>query len=207
MRLARLVAAAALLPALLAAAPLQGPPGPNPFAMFREEIVGHRLVGLVFDLRMLPGRDLARAVDTASEYVSGWMGAQDLASVSVLGSSLDTVQDFTTDRGRLVQALGRVTALAHLTGMSGDRLGAMKAMCRGLAGLQQDSLVRFDAGLIRLPDVIEQLTVIYFGSGVMRGLESPVELGGVAAACGQENVVFYMVDARSISDSPPIPAG
>jgi beta-lactamase regulating signal transducer with metallopeptidase domain len=164
------------------------------FSLIRDPIHGERLIALVFDVRRVPVGDLANMTATARAFLDGGLMASDLTAVSVFGSRLDVLQDFTADRARLRAAIDAVAGRPAGGADDQSRSAAVRQVCGGLERLQQDSFARFEVGLVGVPEVVEQTAVLYFDAGVRRGLEAPVEVRTLADACTRADVIFYLVD-------------
>lgn len=165
------------------------------FAPIRIALRGERLVALAFNARV-PAADLQNLVLIAQSFVDLGLPASDLVSVSVLGPKLEVLQDFSADQNTLHHAIAQVSVRQMGAAVAGPSpLAAVQGVCNNLNRLQQDSFVRLEVGIIGVPNVIEQTALVYFDSGVERGLEAPVQVRALANACTNDGVVFLGVGA------------
>src|SRR5262249_61732958 len=79
-----------------------------------DETAGHRLVTLVFDTSSREPDNVQKAVDAASEWVDNRMTSADLVAVATIGSGLQILSDFSSDREQVHAALSTLSA-AHGT--------------------------------------------------------------------------------------------
>ncbi len=189
------------------------PPAPplesRPLANLRDK----RLIVLFFDLSSMPPEDLARAVDSARDYVTHRISPADTLAVVTLGTSLDVVQDFTADREDLLAALDRLSPVegAGFEAVAGDP-ETLPDTGAGFVPDETEFLIfnidrRLDA-LRRLADVLggieQKKSVIYFSSGLSSsGLDNQAALRSVIDRAVRANVSLYAADTRGLQAVVP----
>ena len=70
-----------------------------------SDLAGRRLVVLLFDISSMQPEDVQRAVDSGMKYARESMAASDLVSVVTIGSTLNVLSDFTSEREEVLTAL------------------------------------------------------------------------------------------------------
>jgi hypothetical protein len=153
-------------------------------------------VVLLFDLSALQGEDLQHAVETANATVSNmwerWyvgLDVEHLYAVKTLGTGIETIQDFTSNRDLIHAALIKVAARQQsVTAAPPDgRIQAVSAMCGELSSAQRG-------------------VVIYYE--INRGGLEPVDaVRTLAGACGRPNVLFaisYFLTFTTKASAPPV---
>ena len=94
-----------------AAAPAtETPARPEPKPLTSEEVAGRRLLTLVFDTSSMQPEDVQKGFDSASEWVIEHMTTAYLVAVASIGSGLQVLTDFTSDKERLRTVLGAFAA-------------------------------------------------------------------------------------------------
>jgi len=180
-----------------------GPPG-------RDDLSQRQMVDFVFDLRTLPGVDIRHAVATASIYLQKMWTRADVGldvlhvgAVHVLDSTLVTIQDFTWDRAALKAALGQVVARALGGASSNTRLKTMSEWCGGLAGFTPDAGMFRGSGIRQeFMRFVDGKAVLYFGNGVMRGMDTVPEVAEVANVCTRPPLQFFSINGATFTDVP-----
>ena len=96
-------AAPAAAAATAASAPVEAPK-----PMTSEELAGRRLIVLLFDIASMQPEDVQRAVDSATTFVQKNMTPADMVAVATISSNLDVLNDFTSDRTVVGNALAKL---------------------------------------------------------------------------------------------------
>jgi VWFA-related protein len=200
------VLAPALKPPTSAAtppAPLESRPLPN----LRDK----RLIVLFFDVSSMQPEDVARAVDSAREYVTKRLAPPDTLAVVTLGTSLEVLQDFTSDRDALLAALDRLSPVEG-TGFEAAAGNPEELPDEAFVPDESEFLIfnidrRLDA-LRRLADVLggieQKKSVIYFSSGLSTsGLDNQAALRAVVDRAVRANVSLYAADTRGLQAIVP----
>src|SRR5262249_49034248 len=187
-----------------------------PKPMTSEELAGRRLIVLLFDIASMQPEDVQRAVDSASAFVHKNMTAADMVAVATISSSLDVLNDFSSDRTRVGAALTKLgykegtatppptadTAATDEQESADDtsaqdtsdmdafnndvRLRALKALAETLAPIEQKK------------------SILYFSAGMQRsGEDNQVELRAATNAAVRAHVSIYPVDTRGLQAVVP----
>jgi VWFA-related protein len=191
------------------------PPAP----LTSEDVAGHRLLTLLFDTSSMQPEDVQKATDSAIKWVNEQMTPADLVAVASIGSSLQVLTDFTSDKEQ-VQA-----ALQTFSGANGTAFAAVDASTAATdeAASQTDDTTTTDASaqeldtfnndvrLRALKTLAEALApiqqkkaILYFSAGMQRnGTDNQVELRAAVNAAVRANVAIYPVDARGLQAIVP----
>lgn len=185
-------------------------------AIAPEQFAGHRLMVLLFDVSSMQPEDVQRAVDSAQKYVDTTMSTADLVAVATIGSTLNVLTDFSSDRGAVRSALDR---LAYTEGTATPPPTASTASTdeadassdtdttddTGFDDFNNDLRLRALRLLAETLAPIEQKkAILYFSAGMSRsGDDNQVELRAAVNAAIRGNVSIYSVDARGLQALPP----
>jgi len=175
------------------------------FPALEAPMTGVRLVHLVFDVTRLSAEELRTAVRMASAYLQR-TGDRDSVAVSVSTAvGVQILQAPTYDRTVVATALDAVTSADRPADAPGELL-SIGATCTDLRKRQQDSLARWEVGLIPHDRVPEKLVVMYFGGDDARETSQAGSGSGLAAICTSSNVELYAVDTMGrVAISQPRP--
>jgi VWFA-related protein len=185
-----------------------------------EDVAGHRLITLVFDTSSMQPEDIQKAVDSAMKWVDGQMTSADLVAVASIGSSLEVLTDFTSNREQLHSVLAAFSggdsrvfapvdsstastdeAIANAT----DDTTAIDASAQELDTFNNDVRLR---ALKTIADALQPIqqkkAIIYFSSGMQRtGTDNQVELRAAVNAAVRANTAIYPVDSRGLQAIVP----
>ncbi len=177
------------------------------------DLNNRRLIVLFFDLTSLDEIDTDAAVKAAKNYVEKQMTPADMVGVIALGDSLSLLQDFTSDRSKLVAALAKLSFSGEgfAEGETGDSSSGPDT---GEAFTPDDSefnTFNTDRRLQALQQVSESLarieqkkSIIYFSSGMNgTGLENRSQLRNTINGAVSSNVSIYTMDARGLQAMVP----
>jgi VWFA-related protein len=196
---------------LLAPAPGATTPPKAPAPTQTTDLVGQRLVVLLFDANGMEPEQVERSVASARTYVETRMTASDRVAVASIGSGLQVLQDFTADRGVLKRALDRVygsDAPDSIVDAASDAASDADAFAPDTSELD---LFNIDRRLRAIEDlskalapVIQKKSVIYFSSGMSGvGADNQVELRAAIDRAVKANLSVYPVDARGLEAVVP----
>lgn len=165
-----------------------------------------RLIVLYFDMTGMALQDQLRAQESALKFVRGEMTAADTVAVMSFTSQLKLLQDFTSDRDRIV------TAIQSLISGEGSDLNTTSddASVSGAAYTADDTefnIFNADRKLIALQTAIKSLSslpekkaIMYFSSGFTKsGVENEAQMRATTNAAIRYNVSLFPVDARGLS--------
>jgi VWFA-related protein len=173
-----------------------------------------RLLALYFDMSAMPPQDQMRAEIAAEKFVRTQMTEADLVAIMRYnGASVDILQDFTTDRNRILSILETLVigeGQGDAESSSGD-----DASDTGAAFGQDDSefnIFTTDRQLAALQTAAESLgrlnekkELIYFASGLnLNGLDNQAQLHATEDAAIRAGVSFWAVDARGLVANAPM---
>jgi VWFA-related protein len=193
------------------------PPAPTPLTS--DLVAGRRLITLVFDVSSMQPEDVQRAVDSARKYVDEKMTAADLVAVATVGSMLNVLTDFTSDRTRVANALGTL-AFTDGTATEPPAAAATAAVDEAAAEATEETttteaaeldMFNNDVRLRALKTLAEALApieqkkaILYFSAGMQRsGQDNQVELRSAINAAVRANVVIYPIDTRGLQAVVP----
>ncbi len=184
-----------------------------------EKVRNRRLIALLFDLTSLHPDELQRARDAALDFVRHRMTPADLVAVVTLGTRLNVLTDFTTDRETVAAALGRLRPGAE------DQLAdlASAPATNGEADVTEDTgaawtpdetefnVFNTDRKLEAVQDLARLLAAIpgkkilmqFTGGIVQTGEENRTALEAAVDAANRANVSVYTVDARGLLAEVP----
>ncbi len=200
-------------PAAAAAAPA---PEAAPKPMTSEELAGRRLIVLLFDIASMQPEDVQRAVDSATTFVQKNMTPADMVAVATISQNLDVLNDFTSDRTVVGNALAKLgykegTATPPATA---DTVATDEAQSQDDTSSQDTSdmdAFNNDVRLRALKALAETLapieqkkSILYFSAGMQRsGEDNQVELRAATNAAVRAHVSIYAVDTRGLQAVVP----
>jgi VWFA-related protein len=185
-----------------------------------EDVAGHRLMTLLFDTSSMQPEDVQKAADSALKWVDTQMSSADLVAVATIGSSLQILTDFTSDKekvhsvlssfsgaeGTAFAAVDSSTAATDETSVNAtDDTTTVDVSAQELDTFNNDVRLRALKTLAEALQPIQQKkAIVYFSSGMQRsGTDNQVELRAAVNAAVRANVVIYPVDARGLQAIVP----
>jgi VWFA-related protein len=175
---------------------------------------GRRLLALYFDMTAMPYDDQQRALAAAEKFVRTQMTSADLVAIMrYQGGSVDVVQDFTTDRNRLLSILD--TLVVGEGQGSVESIDDASSADTGTAFGQDDSefnifnndrqLSALQTAAKMLGGLSEKKALIYFASGMrLSGLDNLAQLHATVDAAIRAGVSLWAVDARGLVAQAPL---
>jgi len=176
---------------------------------------GHRLLVLLFDLSSMQPAEQLRATESARKFLAAQMTPADLVSVMIFSNELKTVQDFTSDRDLLNEAIHKIAigegSDLNVTGDTGDSTSGEDSGAAFVADETEFNIFNTDMKLSALETAAKTLgalpekkAVVYFSSGINKtGVENQSQLRSTVNAAVRANVSFYPVDARGLTTIIP----
>jgi VWFA-related protein len=185
--------------------------------MAASTFAGRRLMVLLFDVSSMQPEDVQRAVDSATKYVDMQMSPADLVSVVTIGTTINVLTDFTSEKEEIRTALA---TLGYTEGTSTPPPAAATADTDEAAATSDTTDTTDDTGFdtfnndVRLRALktiadtlgpIEQKkAILYFSAGMARsGDDNQVELRAAINASVRGNVAIYAVDSRGLQAVAP----
>jgi VWFA-related protein len=193
----------------------------KPAPMTANELAGHRLIVLLFDVSSMQPEDLQQAIDGAVTWTKGSMTPADLVAVATIGTELDVLTDFTSETGRVQNALAALSAGSGMgttavdsstaatdeaaASETADTASATDASAQELDTLNNDVRLRAITTLAQaLTPIQQKKAILYFSSGMERnGADNQVELRKAVNAAVRANISIYPVDARGLQAIVP----
>ncbi len=174
----------------------------------------HRLLALYFDMTSMPPEDQDRALAAAETFVRRDMTSADLVAIfRYNGGSVDVLQDFTSDRNRLLSILQ--TMIVGEGQGSTEEVEDASSADTGAAFGQDNSefnifntdrqLSALETASKMLGQVSEKKSLIYFASGLrLNGIDNQAQLHATVDAAIRAGVSVWMVDARGLVAQAPL---
>jgi VWFA-related protein len=170
-----------------------------------------RLLALYFDLTAMPIPDQLRALAAAQKFVRTQMTAADLVAIMAFSSgSVQVLQDFTDDRGRLLSIIETMAvgedenaALDPAGADTGAAFGQNDAEFNLFFTDRQLSALQTAASM--LGRLNEKKSLLYFASGLrLSGTNNQAQLNATINSAIRAGVSFWPVDARGLTASAPM---
>ncbi len=181
-----------------------------------DAFAGRRLLVLLFDISSMQPDEVQRAIDSATAYVDDRMSPSDLVAIVTIGTTLDVLSDFSSEK-EVVR-----TALQHLAYTDGTATPTVTASTASTdeAEATSDTAPTDDTGfdtfnndvrlraLKTLADTLapieQKKAILYFSAGMQRnGEDNQVELRAAINAAIRGNVAIYPVDSRGLQAVVP----
>ncbi len=173
-----------------------------------------RLMAFYFDMTSMPPSDQLRSLKAAENFVRTQMQRDDaIAILRYQGGSVDVLQDFTEDRGRLLSIL-ETMVVGEGQGF-GENSSDDSTSDTGAAFGQDDSefnIFNTDRQLSALQTAVDMLSrlsekksLLYFASGIsLNGLNNQAQLHATVNAAVRAGVSFWPIDARGLIAQAPL---
>ena len=162
---------------------------------------------------MAPG-DQLRALTAAEQFIRTQMTTVDLVSIlRYQGGSVDVLQDFSSDRNRLLSILD--TMIVGEGQGSAETVDDASSADTGAAFGQDDSefnvfntdrqLSALETAAKMLGQLNEKKSLIYFASGLrLNGIDNQAQLHATVDSAIKAGVSFWPIDARGLVASAPL---
>jgi VWFA-related protein len=179
-----------------------------------ERYKNRRLLALYFDMSAMRPADQLRALSAAEQFLRTQMTTVDLVSIlRYQGGSVDTLQDFTGDRNKLLSILQTlVVGEGH---GSAETIDDASSADTGAAFGQDDSefnvfntdrqLSALQTAAKMLGQLNEKKSLIYFASGLrLNGVDNQAQLHATVDAAIKAGVSFWPIDTRGLVAEAPL---
>lgn len=173
-----------------------------------------RLLALYFDMTAMPPVDQLRALDAARKFIQTQMTSADLVAIlRYSGGSVDLVQDFTSDRSKL---LSTIQTLVVGEGQGFDETVSDDSASDSGAAFGQDDtefnifntdrqLSAIQTAANMLGRLSEKKSLIYFASGLtLNGVNNQAQLHATVNAAVRAGVSLWPIDARGLMAMAPL---
>ena len=179
-----------------------------------ERYRNRRLLVLYFDMAAMRPADQLRALNAGEHFIRTQMTSADLVSIMRYNSaSVDVLQDFTSDRNRLLSILQ--TMIVGEGQDSADEVDDASSADTGAAFGQDDAefnVFNTDRQLSALQTASEMLgrvpekkSLIYFAGGLrLNGINNQAQLHATVDAAIKAGVSFWPIDARGLVAEAPL---
>lgn len=173
-----------------------------------------RLLALYFDMSAMPPGDQLRALEAAEKFIRTQMTPADLVAIlRYQGGSVDVLQDFSSDRNRLLSIL-QTMIIGEGQG-NVDSISDASSADTGAAFGQDDSefnvfntdrqLSALQTAATMLGSISEKKALLYFASGLrLNGVDNQAQLHATVDAAIRAGVSFWPIDARGLVASAPL---
>jgi VWFA-related protein len=185
-----------------------------------EDVAGHRLLTLLFDTSSMQPEDVQKATDEAIKWVNEKMSPADLVAVATIGSTLQVLSDFTSEKEQVRSVLERFSgaegtafAAVDASTQATDEASASQTDDTTTVDVSAQELDTFnnDVRLRAIKTLAEALApiqqkkaILYFSSGMQRnGTDNQVELRAAVNAAVRANVSIYPVNSRGLQAIVP----
>ncbi|MBV8705873.1 MAG: VWA domain-containing protein [Acidobacteriaceae bacterium] len=185
-----------------------------PEATGKTRYKDRRLLVLYFDMSAMPQADQMRALAAAEKFIRTQMVSTDLIAIlRYAGSSVDVLQDFTADRGRLLSIIETmIVGEGQGLGESSDDASTPDT---GAAFGQDDSefnifnsdrqLSALQTAVNMLGQLSEKKSLIYLASGLrLNDLNNQAQLRATINSAIRAGVSFWPIDARGLVAEAPL---
>ncbi|MGD0914538.1 MAG: VWA domain-containing protein [Terracidiphilus sp.] len=183
-------------------------------AMGQEKYKNRRLIALYFDMVGMYPPDQSRALNAAEQFIRTQLTAVDMVSILRFeGGGVDILQDFTTDRNRLLSIL-ETMSVGEGQGFA-DTSDDASSSDTGAAFGQDDSefnvfntdrqLSALETAAHMLGRVSEKKSLIYFAGGMrLNGIDNQAQLHATVDEAIRSGVTFWTIDARGLVAEAPL---
>ena len=185
-------------------------PAPEPRSAI--DMQGRRVIAMFFDLSSMQPEEALRAATSAREYIDTRLTPSDMVAIVTLSTTLQVVQDFTSDRELLLQIIDQMSGVE---GMGFEEIEAVDAADETATAFTADdaefALFNTDRRLQALQALIEAMapieqkkSLIYFSSGMTQsGLDNRVAIRTVTDRAVRSNLSIYAADSRGLQALGP----
>jgi VWFA-related protein len=179
-----------------------------------ERYRNRRLLVLYFDMSAMRPADQLRALNAAMQFIRMQMTSADLVSIMRYNTgSVDVLQDFTSDRDRLLSILE--TMIVGEGQDSAEEVDDASSSDTGAAFGQDDAefnvfntdrqLSALQTAAKMLGGVNEKKSLIYFAGGLrLNGINNQAQLHVTVDAAIKAGVSFWPIDARGLTADAPL---
>ncbi|MGA2217260.1 MAG: VWA domain-containing protein, partial [Terracidiphilus sp.] len=185
-----------------------------PESIDNEHYKNRRLLALYFDMSAMYPADQLRALTAAEKFLRTQMTTVDLVSIlRYEGGSVDILQDFTSDRDKLLSILQ--TLIVGESQGDTETIDDASSADTGAAFGQDDSefnifntdrqLAALETAVKMLGQLNEKKSLIYFASGLrLNGIDNQAQMHATVDSAIKAGVSFWPIDARGLVAQAPL---
>lgn len=172
-----------------------------------------RLIVLLFDFSSMQPAEQIRSREAAITFLAKQMTGSDMVSIMIYGSSLKTVQDFTSDRDLLIATINKFRAgdSSENATFADEGADAQDQSGQFVADETEFNIFNADLKLAALEDAArtlgqypEKKALVYISSGIQKnGVDNQSQLRATVNTAVRANVAFYPIDARGLTALVP----
>ncbi|HEX4167220.1 MAG TPA: VWA domain-containing protein [Bryobacteraceae bacterium] len=172
-----------------------------------------RLIVMLFDFSSMQPAEQIRAKEAAIKFLTNQMTASDTVQIQIYGASLQTLQDFTSDRDLLISSINklRVGDSSENAAFADEGADAQDQSGSFVADETEFNIFNADEKLSALEDAARNLAqypekkaLVYISSGIQKnGVDNQSQLRATVNTAIRANVAFYPIDARGLSALVP----
>lgn len=171
-----------------------------------------RLLALYFDFTAMPLPDQLRALNAAKKFVrEGMTTADSVALMAYRSGSVEVFQDFTNDRGRLLEVIETLIVGEDESAPVDDTARADTGAAFGQNDAEFNifftdrQLAALQTAATMLGRLNEKKSLLYFASGLrLNGANNQAQLNATINAANRAGVSFWPVDARGLVAAAPL---
>jgi len=190
------------------------PESHTPGSEGNERYKNRRLLALYFDMSAMGPADQLRALSAAEKFLRTQMTTVDLVSIlRYEGGSVDILQDFTSDRNKLLSIL-QTLIVGEAQGDT-ETIDDASSADTGAAFGQDDSefnifntdrqLAALETAVKMLGQLNEKKSLIYFASGLrLNGIDNQAQMHATVDSAIKAGVSFWPIDARGLVAQAPL---
>jgi VWFA-related protein len=180
----------------------------------KERYKNRRLLALYFDMSAMRPGDQMRAIRAGEQFIRTQMTTVDMVAIMRYNAaSVDILQDFTSDRNRLLSILQ--TMILGEGQDSAEDVDDASSADTGAEFGQDDSefnifntdrqLSALETAAKMLGQVAERKSLIYFAGGLrLNGVDNQAQLHATVDAAIKAGVSFWPIDARGLVAEAPL---
>jgi VWFA-related protein len=185
-----------------------------PETIENEHYKNRRLLALYFDMSAMRPADQLRSLEAAEQFIRTQMTSVDLVAIMRYNTgSVDILQDFTSDRDRLLSILE--TMIVGEGQDSAEDVDDASSSDTGSAFGQDDTefnifntdrqLSALETAAKMLGQLNEKKSLIYFAGGLrLNGVDNQAQLHATVDAAIKAGVTFWPIDARGLVAQAPL---
>jgi VWFA-related protein len=172
-----------------------------------------RLIAMLFDFSSMQPPEQIRAREAAIKFLRTQMTSSDTVSILAYGTTLQTIQDFTSDRDLLISVINRfrIGDSSENANFADEGADTQDQSGQFVADETEFNIFNADLKLAALEDAArglaqypEKKALIFISSGIQKnGVDNQSQLRATVNTAIRANVAFYPIDARGLTALVP----